>query len=574
MNHINAFKANTELIKKYGIGNAHMTWVMGLYLDYSNIEELASECLTDNHDDKKIDFIKLDLDNKKIVFAQGYYSERKVDGAPANKASDLNTAGAWLLSGNIKDIQPPLKGIISNCREAIEKCDIDQIDLLYVHNLSESVSVLRELRTVAEHIGNALREKNIIVIYKELGLKETEDLFNEQSSQIVIKDEIECPAEIKFEEVSSDWSSAIISIPGKWLREQFLKHGDKLFSANYRGFLGISKRRKINYGIKNTAEKKPSNFWAYNNGITILTFNYESTKSRTTRLTGMSIINGAQTTGSIGSLETEIDLSNVKVMTRIIKCSDKDTIEEIIKYNNTQNRITTWDKFSNDSLQKTIKNEFEKFGHKYSLKRGFSDSISEIGIENVAQPLIALNGNYLEANRGKNGIFESDTSYRTAFENTKARHILFAYCLNRAIDERRYELRKKRENNSIIEIEEKQLLLLKNLRFKFFFISIFGRCLEPLLNQKVTIKQIGFNPEVSKTSNKSINDLVVEILPVVNIVLTYVTTIINGKDFSEVLEEDDPVTRISNQVSSIVYATITAAPNPTIENFRRIISKD
>ena len=38
MNHLNAFKANQALIQKYGIGNAHLIWVMGIYLDYPNIE--------------------------------------------------------------------------------------------------------------------------------------------------------------------------------------------------------------------------------------------------------------------------------------------------------------------------------------------------------------------------------------------------------------------------------------------------------------------------------------------------------------------------------------------------------
>lgn len=346
MNHLNAFKANQALIQKYGIGNAHLIWVMGIDLDYPNIEELASECLTDNGDDKKIDFIKLDLDNKKLVFAQGYYSDRKVDSAPANKASDLNTAAAWLISGDINNIPSPLKEIIISCRDAIENNDIEQIDLLYVHNLSESVGVLKELRTVADHLTVALpNDKNILVYPKELGLKETESLFNEQSSQIVITEEIECPAELKYEENGPNWSSGILSIPGTWLREQFLKYGDKLFSANYRGFLGISKRRKINFGIKNTAEKEPSNFWAYNNGITILTLDYAPKRNKTT-LTGLSIINGAQTTGSLGSLESITDLSNVKVLARVIKCSDQATIDNIIKFNNTQNKITTWDKFS------------------------------------------------------------------------------------------------------------------------------------------------------------------------------------------------------------------------------------
>ena len=397
MIHLNAFKANKDLISKYGMSHAHLLWVMGLYLDYSNIDELASECLTDTHDDKKIDFIKLDIDNKKIVFAQGYYSDKKVDSAPANKASDLNTASAWLLSGNLSDIPSHLKDIINNCRTAISSGDVEQIDLLYVHNLPESVTVAKELKTVADHFSKSL-PKNVVVAFRELGIKETEDLYTEQSSQILIKEEIDCPAELKFEESGPDWNSGVLSIPGNWLRDQFLKYGDKLFSANYRGFLGVTKRKKINTGIKNTAEKKPENFWAFNNGITILTNSYSLNKNKSTKLSGISIINGAQTTGYIGSLEAIADLSKVKVLARVIRCTNSDTIADIIKYNNTQNKITTWDRFSNDSIQKTIQEEFKRFGYSYSLKRGFSDNLAEIGIENVAQPLVAILGNYGEAN--------------------------------------------------------------------------------------------------------------------------------------------------------------------------------
>lgn len=573
MDHINAFKANKELIAKYGIGNAHLIWVMGLYLDYPDLNELASECLTDNGDDKKIDFIKLDLDNKKLVFAQGYYSDRKVDSAPANKASDLNTAAAWLISGNINDISGPLKEIIKNCREALSSGDIEQIDLLYVHNLPESVSVAKELKTVADHLSNVLpKDKGIVVIPGELGLKEVEELFKEQSSQILLTEDIDCPAELKYEENGPDWSSIILTIPGNWLRDQFLKHGDRLFSANYRGFLGISKRRKINYGIKSTAEKMPSNFWAYNNGITILTFNYSPTKSKTTKLTGISIINGAQTTGSLGSLDSTIDLSNVKVLARVIKCSNPDTVDEIIKYNNTQNKITTWDKFSNDSMQKTISEEFEKFGRKYTLKRGFSHTNGEIGIENVAQPLISILGNYQDANRGKNGIFESETQYKSAFENTKARHILFVYCLSRAIDERRYELKTKKQTGTIMEMEEKQLILLTNLRFKYFFISVFGRALETLLGQKVDIKQVGFTPNATKFETYSINELIVFVLPLVSIVLTFTSTVIGGNEFSEIIQDPAALDKVSVQVVSMLYATLSTNPNPAVTQFKTIMT--
>lgn len=575
MNHLAAFKSKIDLISKYGINKAHLIWVMGLYLNAPDLDELGSECITDDSDDKKIDFIRLDADSKKLVFAQGYYSDRKVDSAPANKASDLNTAVAWLLSGDIKDIPSPLDEIVKSCRDALSKDEIEQIDLLYVHNLSESVAVLKELRTVADHLSTALpQDSNITVVPKELGIKETESIYAEQSSQITVKDPIECPAELKYEERGPNWSSGILTVPGPWLKDLFLKYGEKLFSANYRGFLGVSKRKKINLGIKSTAEKQPDNFWAYNNGITILTQDFTANnKTKTTTLTGISIINGAQTTGSIGSLDSTTDLSKVNVLTRVIQCKDPQTIEEIIKYNNTQNKITTWDKFSNDPIQKTIEKEFADLGRTYNLKRGFSDQ-GEVGLENVAQALIALQGNYKEANTGKNSIFESDTLYKAAFNDAKARHILFAYCLSRSVDEKRIELKGKKAAGTIIALEEKQLVLLTNLRFKYFFLSLFGKCLETILSRKVTLKLVGFSPNLAKDPKKVINELILDLMPMVTMVLTYSATVINGKDLADVFNEDNSVETIGEKTSSILYATLAGGSTPQVEAFRKIVTAD
>lgn len=571
MNHINAFKSNTGLIEKFGEGNAHLIWTISMYLDYPDKFQLGSESLTDGSNDKKIDFIRIDRDLNKIVFAQGYYATKKNESAPANKASDLNTAAAWLFSGETDKIPSPLKEIIIDCRDALTQGEIEQIDLLYVHNLPESVAVSRELTTAATHILSSLpSESDIKIIYKELGIENIEKLFAEIESSIVVMDKIECPSKILFSETGPQWKSHVLTIPGSWLRDKFNSFGDNLFSANYRGFLGVSKRKKINSGIRNTAEKIPSNFWVYNNGITILTTKIETEKGKDF-LIGMSIINGAQTTGSIGSLDTKIDLSNVKILARIIECSDSETISEIVKYNNTQNKITTWDKFSNSPEQKRIYDEFKTLGHEYSLKRGFSAS-SNIGIENVVQPLIALEGQYTEANGGKNGVFESDKMYRLAFEDKKARHILFAFAIARAIDERRNELKIKKTTNTIIDIENSQLILLRNLRFKYFLISVIGNCLPVILGRNIDIGQIGLTPEYANQKNKSFNDITAELLPLINIVLTYTANSIT-KDFSEVIREDNILDIISKQVSAIIYASNNPTiPTPLFDNLKKMLT--
>jgi hypothetical protein len=574
MEHLKNFKANAELINKYGESTAYLLWAMGLYLEESNFDELASECLTDGSNDKKIDFIKLDYDHKKIVFAQGYYTTNanKTE-APANKASDLNTGVAWLMSRDTELVPELLSEVIKDCRTAIENGDIDKIDLLYVHNLSGSINVENELTTVKEHFQKSLpKDKNIIVFAQELDAAEIETLYEEKSSEIVIKNDVVCPAKVEFSERTEQWEAGVLSVPGIWLKELYLKFGDKLFSANYRGFLGIAKRKKknINSDIKNTAQNEPKNFWAFNNGVTILTNNLNIDGNKTT-LTGISVINGAQTTGSLSSIENSLDLTNVKVLTRVIQCKKPEIIKKIIEYNNTQNEITSWDKFSNDPIQRAVYGEFANYGYRYSLKRGVTDSDGgQVGISSVIQPLASLMGYYREANRGKNGLFLSEDLYKRIFNNANARHILFAFCLNQAIDLIRFDLKEKKSTGIIIDIEEKQLALLKNLRFKNFYISVFAGCLDVLLGQKITnIKQVGFKSEVAKGHSNDVNALVRKMFDITNFVLIY--TVASIKDIQQTFDDPEALSSTTNAVSTAIYATIATAPNPAVRDFRNLM---
>src|SRR5438128_2454877 len=89
-----AFDADTE-VQKYS-SNSLLLFTLALYLRAEDIKELAAEGLTDGGDDKKVDFCYLSIAEGRVVIAQSYLG--KVWGkpsAPANKASELNTATAW-----------------------------------------------------------------------------------------------------------------------------------------------------------------------------------------------------------------------------------------------------------------------------------------------------------------------------------------------------------------------------------------------------------------------------------------------------------------------------------------------
>ncbi|HLY44770.1 MAG TPA: AIPR family protein [Stellaceae bacterium] len=352
--------------------------------------------------------------------------------------------------------------------------------------------------------------------------------------------------------------ASITSVPGSWLRELYEKHSERLFSANYRGFLGITRRRRINTGIRQSAESKPADFWVFNNGITLLTLGAKPSKDGV-ELTGISIINGAQTTGSIGSIDRRrYDLSNVKVLCRIIECTDPETIDDIVKFNNTQNEIMTWDQYANDPEQNRIEQEFAELGHVYSRKRGFRSGGNQIGIEEVAQPLLAFHGRYLDAVRGKNLIFDRRPLYSNAFESKKARHILFVYSLARAIDERRIALKTKSTDGTIIAMEEEQLALLRNLRVKAFLIAVTARTLESIIGRKVDPFTVAFTPTAANVRNSSLVDLTARWTPLVEAVLTFVSTRVAAGQFSQKLQEEDFIIEISKQVSALLYASDAA----------------
>jgi AIPR protein len=84
----------------------------------------------------------------------------------------------------------------------------------------------------------------------------------------------------------------------------------------------------------------------------------KSRNNHTISFTGISIVNGAQTTGAIGNLGSAPD-ENLFVPIRFIKTTDENIIYDIIKFNNSQNKISASDFRSTDLVQRRLKKEFE-----------------------------------------------------------------------------------------------------------------------------------------------------------------------------------------------------------------------
>lgn len=565
-----AFEESTSLIGQYGKNKAFVVWGMGLYLDDPDLQTLADESLTDNGDDHKIDFLRFDSDQGILYIVQGTFSAKPGDAAKANKASDLNTALAWLFDGDVKGFALEMQGLVTDIRDALSRDEIDQIELIYLHNNGESKNVDTELKTVEDALKNRLAGTSVEVSHKEIGTQTLERMYLRQAVNMLVTDEIECPFKPEYEEKRGDWQSAILSVNGKWLREVYQNYGDSIFSANYRGFLGMN-RRKINKGIRSTAENVPQNFWVYNNGITILTSHYETQGSKLI-LSGMSIINGAQTTGAIGSLPSTVDLTDVKILTRVVESSSSELIGSIVKYNNTQNKITSWDSYGNDEQQAEIQRQFKQLDYDYRFKRGFDSSAALLSIDVCIQPLLSFIGKYKDANRSKTAIFESRTLYADAFDNVTARHILLVYCVHTAIAEIKAENRASARTSS----SEKRIYeLLAPLKARHYVLAIIAETLTKLNSNLNDKKTMAFMPNDAKGSVNTISDLVTKIKPFINMLVMQIANYNAPNEVFFNYNDSNSIATIATTVEQTISTLKASAPgiDSIVDGFLNMVSE-
>jgi len=199
-----------------------------------------------------------------------------------------------------------------------------------------------------------------------------------------------------------------------------------LFSANIRDYLGSRlSDSNINNGIKATAENEPHNFWVFNNGVTALVNRLTARKTKTgfkLKASGLSIVNGAQTTGAIGSLESSPP-KKLTVPVRFIWTKDEELVENIIKYNNSQNKISASDFRSNDAVQKRLKEEFTAMPdaeYEGGRRGGASDTIkrrpNSLPSYTVGQALAAFHGDPATAYNRKSEIWVDDQTYSRYFK--------------------------------------------------------------------------------------------------------------------------------------------------------------
>ena len=506
-----AFEARTDL-SVYG-DNALLLFALALRQEIDDIKAVADRALTDHPEDKKCDLAYVDTDSGIAVIAQGYFAKVLKQSAKTQKAQDLNTAVSWLLNRSLSDLPEKLRPVATELRSALGEGKISRLEVWYVHNLPESVNVQDELASVAETAKNALTSRYpghaVDVVALEIGLDTLEDLYRRLQSAILVTATFIVDVPGGFRQSAEKWDAFVTSVPARWLYGIYKEHKDDLFSVNLRGYLGSRQSdANINNGIKQSAKESADDFWAFNNGMTALVNSfrpYEVDGKVKVEIKGISIANGAQTTGAIGSL-TEAPDDKAFVPARFIKCSDQNTIDEIIRFNNSQNKIEAADFRSTDNTQNRLRKEFEVFpGVDYSGgRRGGAEDIirrrpNALSSYTAAQALTAFHGNAVLAYNGKSEIWKSDTAYSRIFnDETHADHLLFTYSLLEAISDIKIGLMARdKAKETLTESDVGKLSFLRTRGANYLLVAAISKSIETVLGTPVTSKfNLRFKPNV------------------------------------------------------------------------------
>lgn len=151
--------------------------------------------------------------------------------------------------------------------------------------------------------------------------------------------------------------------------KSFALHYDRniLFRKNVRNFLDKSETNiRITDTLKNPDDS--SNFWFYNNGVTILCRDAKNdSDNKHIRLDDPQVINGCQTITSIRNYSGD---TKADALVRVIASDDNDLMDKIVFYQNSSNPVKKRDLKANDPVQIRLHREMLKRGWYYEIKSG------------------------------------------------------------------------------------------------------------------------------------------------------------------------------------------------------------
>ncbi|SCK15446.1 AIPR family protein [Streptomyces sp. WMMB 322] len=352
----------------------------------------AAAAVVDGSGDNGIDAIAIDAQQRKVIVVQS-----KWDGSGDGS---LGLGDSRNFAAGFKDLlDTKFDRFNSRLRAHEEKITaaLDDIDVKFV--LVVATTGITELAgpssAVFDDLLAEMNETQEVVSMEVLGLTD----FHSFISEGLGGSRIDFNAQLgNWGTISEPYEAYYGVVSAADIAGWYERFGDRLFSQNIRKALGNT---GVNESVAQTLLKDPQHFWYFNNGVTALCESVKKTpRGAATRtfgdfaLTGVSIVNGAQTVASINQAAHRGDngLDQALVWVRFINLEGcpEGFATDVTRATNTQNTVETRDFVALDPEQDRLRTELALSLKKtYSIKRGEKTPSPEHGCT-VVDATVAL----------------------------------------------------------------------------------------------------------------------------------------------------------------------------------------
>lgn len=324
----------------------------------------AAGAVTDGRNDHGIDALYFDRSDAQLIVVQSKF--KRTGAAHSQEEVQKVISGVKaLLARRFDEFNASFRQRLDEIEEALDTPGVTlQINLACLGD-TLGPHATQELNALQAEL-NAVRDS---VTWKICGrTKIAEWLIAEQ----------DCPS-ISVDIVLENWAK--VTAPRKAIYGQMAvatlaqlveEHGNKLFERNIRHYLGSV---SVNSAIAETARRKPQEFFYLNNGLTAVAEQIipaQGTPEKCKfRLENVSIVNGAQTAGSVATARIVGELSpDAKVLLTVIEIGQQpdDIGLRITRARNYQNVVRGVDFAALDPNQERLRQELAVIGITYHYR--------------------------------------------------------------------------------------------------------------------------------------------------------------------------------------------------------------
>lgn len=357
--------------KFYTRSLAALAIVMQCGIEY----DVAVQSVTDGYHDMGIDAVYNDTTQKKLILVQSKWRKDGNGSISQEEASTFAEGVKRLLNFDFSGCNAKLAAKQQEITAAIRDMDY-QIEMIFCHTGTQDMNdyALRPFDALLGQVNE--NDSTDLLVFVETKLQDIyEYLANGQNSNSIVLNDVLLT---NWGSVESPLKAYYGTIPVTAIGAWYNQYGNRLFAKNIRYYKGST---EVNQGINDVLKTQPDKFFYYNNGIKILCQKITKKAAYSTSreiglfaLEGVSLVNGAQTTGVIGAVcaEDPEAVASARIFVQMIDLGDSEDTQatQITKLSNTQNRIDGKDFVSLDPQQDRLRMELSLAGFQYLYKSG------------------------------------------------------------------------------------------------------------------------------------------------------------------------------------------------------------